>query len=69
MSEYFCNRKWCFICLWRPFLIGFLFGIYCLLITVATVQRDWRQAAVRHGAAHWAVHLDGSTDFEWNDQQ
>lgn len=40
------------------FACGFMIGGCCC-------QEHYRTQAVKHGAAEWEVHDDGSTSFKW----
>ena len=52
-------------------LMRFRIALVVLLLIVAFVlggncaERFWIRDAVKHGAAEWEVHEDGSTTFRW----
>ena len=46
-------------------------GICCMFVGFAFgygwAEKDYQCAAVKHGAATWEVHDDGSTKFKWRE--
>ncbi len=47
------------------FLCGMVVGANLQILHMSFTQ-ETHEDIVKHGAAHWQVNADGSTEFKWN---
>lgn len=52
---------------WSVIGLGLCFGVFMFWCGGCVMREHYQKEAVKHGAATWEVHDDGSTTFKWRE--